>query len=66
MKPLSESSLEETNLRIDGFIDGFRDQVDYQYRRSGQPVSKIVVLLFGRDQRLNDHSRHVPPVVSIR
>ena len=35
--------LEETNLRIDDFIEGFRDQVDYQYRRSGQPVSKIVV-----------------------
>ena len=34
---------EETNLSIDGFIDGFRDQVDYQYRRSGQPVSKVVV-----------------------
>ena len=34
---------EETNLEILSFVDGFRDQVDYQYRRSGQPVSKIVV-----------------------
>ena len=34
---------EETNLEIDDFINGFRDQVDYQYRRNGKPVSKVVV-----------------------
>ena len=34
---------EETNLDIAHFLDGFRDQVDYQYRRNGQPVSKTVV-----------------------
>ena len=31
---------EETNLEITDFIGGFRDQVDYQYRRGGKPVSK--------------------------
>lgn len=52
--------LEETNLRIDSFIDGFRDQVDYQYRRSGQPVSKIVVFFLAE---IKDSSTipEVPP-----
>ena len=38
---------EETGITAVRILDGFRGQVDYQYRRNGKPVSKIVCYFLG-------------------
>ena len=38
---------EETHLTDVKLLEGFRGQVDYQYRRHGKPVSKVVLFFLG-------------------
>ena len=38
---------EETQLTDVKILDGFQGQVDYQYRRHGKPVSKVVLFFLG-------------------
>ena len=51
---------EETGItRVDVF-DGFRGQVDYQYRRAGKPVSKIVAFFLGEVFEWDVMPKHAP------